>query len=75
MLCTISDFYTSNLVFQVQAVDLDSGENGEVRYELKKGHGDLFKVARKSGEISLKQNLEGHNQEYQLLIAAYDGGL
>ena len=54
---------------------MDSGENGEVRYELRKGHGDLFKVARRSGEISLKQNLEGHNQEYQLLIAAYDGGL
>lgn len=60
---------------QVQAVDLDSGENGEVRYELKKGHGELFRVARKTGEISLRQNLEGHSQEYELLIAAYDGGL
>lgn len=62
------------LVIQVHAVDMDSGDNGEVRYELKKGHGELFKVCRKTGEISLKQNLEGHNREYQLTIAAYDGG-
>lgn len=53
---------------------MDSGDNGEVRYELKKGHGELFRVSRKTGEISLKQNLEGHNREYQLMIAAYDGG-
>lgn len=59
----------------MQAVDLDSGENGDVRYELKKGHGELFRVGRKNGEISLRQNLEGHNQEYNLLIAAYDGGV
>lgn len=62
------------LAVQVHAIDMDSGDNGEVRYELKKGHGELFKVCRKTGEISLKQNLEGHNREYQLTIAAYDGG-
>ena len=45
-----------------------------MRYELIKGHGELFKVDRKSGEILLKQKLEGHNKEYQLIIAAYDGG-
>ena len=53
---------------------MDKGENGEVRYELIKGHGELFKVCRKTGEITLKQNLEGHNREYELIIAAYDGG-
>lgn len=53
---------------------MDSGDNGEVRYELKKGHGELFKVERKTGEISLKMKLDGHNHEYQLTIAAYDGG-
>jgi len=62
------------IIIQVHAIDMDSGDNGEVRYELKKGHGELFKVCRKTGEISLKQNLEGHNREYQLTIAAYDGG-
>lgn len=59
---------------QVHAVDLDFGENGEVRYELIRGHGELFKVCRKTGEISLKQSLEGHKKNFQLGIAAYDGG-
>lgn len=58
----------------MHAVDLDSGENGEVRYELMKGHGELFRVDRKTGEISLKQPLESHNKDYTLSIAAYDGG-
>ncbi|XP_052121154.1 fat-like cadherin-related tumor suppressor homolog isoform X3 [Frankliniella occidentalis] len=69
------DSQKGEVITKVQAVDLDSGENGEVRYELKKGHGELFRVSRKSGEIILRQNLEGHNQEYKLLIAAYDGGV
>lgn len=55
-------------------MDLDKGENGEVRYELIKGHGELFRVDRKTGDVTLKQMLEGHNKEYQLIIAAYDGG-
>lgn len=46
----------------------------QVRYELIKGHGELFRVSRKTGDIELKQSLEGHNKEYQLLVAAYDGG-
>lgn len=54
---------------------MDSGDNGEVRYEFKKGDGELFKVSRKTGEILLKQNSEGHNGEYHLTIAAYDGGI
>ncbi|XP_076387964.1 FAT atypical cadherin kugelei isoform X3 [Megachile rotundata] len=68
------DAQKGDVITKVHAVDMDSGDNGEVRYELKKGHGELFKVCRKTGEISLKQNLEGHNREYQLTIAAYDGG-
>ncbi|XP_054014590.1 fat-like cadherin-related tumor suppressor homolog isoform X2 [Hylaeus anthracinus] len=68
------DAQKGDVITKVHAVDMDSGGNGEVRYELKKGHGELFKVNRKTGEISLKQNLEGHNREYQLTIAAYDGG-
>ncbi|GLH14886.1 Fat-like cadherin-related tumor suppressor homolog [Gryllus bimaculatus] len=62
-------------ITKVHAVDMDKGENGEVRYELIKGHGELFKVCRKTGEVTLKQSLEGHNREYELIIAAYDGGI
>lgn len=64
-----------SIITKVHALDLDSYENGEVRYEMKKGHGELFKVDRKSGEVTLKQTLEGHNREYELLIGAYDGGI
>ena len=54
---------------------MDINENGEVRYEMKKGHGELFKVDRKTGEVILKQPLEGHNKDYELIISAFDGGL
>lgn len=53
---------------------MDAGENGEVRYELMRGHGELFKVERRTGEVVLKQSLEAQVREYQLSIAAYDGG-
>lgn len=68
------DDQKGQVITKVHAIDMDSMENGEVRYEMKRGHGELFKVCRKTGEISLKQNLEGHNKEYQLIIGAYDGG-
>ncbi|XP_033149615.1 fat-like cadherin-related tumor suppressor homolog [Drosophila busckii] len=63
------------VIAQVKAIDLDSSENGEVRYELKKGNGELFKIDRKSGELSIKQSIEGHNRKYDLTVAAYDGGI
>lgn len=64
-----------SLITKVHALDADSYENGEVRYEMKRGHGELFKVDRKTGEVTLKQTLEGHNRDFELLIAAYDGGI
>lgn len=63
-----------SVIAKVHAIDMDNYENGEVRYELIKGHGELFKVRRESGEIEIKQSLEGHNREYELVIAAYDKG-
>lgn len=64
-----------DFVTRVHAIDMDKDENGEVRYELAKGYGKLFKVCRKTGEITLKHNLEDHNSDYELIIAAYDGGI
>lgn len=64
-----------SVITKVHALDLDSFENGEVRYEMKRGHGELFKVERKTGEVTLKQSLEGHNRDYELIIGAYDGGI
>ncbi|KAG8324455.1 hypothetical protein J6590_091800, partial [Homalodisca vitripennis] len=69
------DAAKGDVITKVHAIDLDSGENGEVRYELMRGHGELFRVHRKTGEVILKQPLESQVREYQLSIAAYDGGM
>lgn len=69
------DAVRGSVITKVHALDADSYENGEVRYEMKRGHGELFKVDRKTGEVTLKQTLEGHNRDFELLIAAYDGGI
>lgn len=62
-------------VLRVRALDLDANDNGEVRYEMKRGHGELFRVDRRSGQITLKQTVDAHNQLYSLVIAAFDGGV
>ncbi|KAH9632152.1 hypothetical protein HF086_006586 [Spodoptera exigua] len=62
-------------VLRVRAVDRDANDNGEVRYEMKRGHGELFRVDRRSGQISLKQTLDAHSPLYWLDIAAFDGGV
>ena len=60
---------------QVHAVDNDEGPNGDIYYQLVKGNGELFRVGRKSGLITLRTDLtEDYNNEYTLTIAAYDGG-
>lgn len=63
---------------QVQAVDKDIGENGDIRYELVRGSGELFRIDRRTGEVLLRQSLEGQqhhsSSDYELVVAAYDGG-
>ena len=39
-----------------------------------RGSGELFRVDRRSGNILLRQTLDGHNTEFELMVAAYDGG-
>ncbi|XP_064544890.1 fat-like cadherin-related tumor suppressor homolog isoform X2 [Drosophila montana] len=68
-------FTKGTVIMKVKAIDLDSAENGEVRYELKKGNGELFKIDRKTGELSIKQSIEGHNRKYDLTVAACDGAV
>ncbi|KAG7305207.1 hypothetical protein JYU34_009245 [Plutella xylostella] len=62
-------------VIKVHAIDADDNDNGEVRYEMKRGHGELFHVDRRSGLVTLKQTLDSHRQAYDLVIAAFDGGI
>lgn len=57
-------------------MDKDVGENGDIRYELLRGSGELFRVDRRTGEILLRHVLEGQqgHSDYELVVAAYDGG-
>lgn len=64
-----------SIILNIKAIDLDSNENGEVRYEMKRGNGELFKIDRKSGDISLKQNIEKSEKNYEIVVAAYDNAL
>ena len=61
-------------IVKVHAVDQDVGNNGELFYQLVHGKGDLFRVGRKSGLVTLRNPLEDHKDEYKLTVAAYDGG-
>ncbi|XP_042145867.1 fat-like cadherin-related tumor suppressor homolog isoform X2 [Ixodes scapularis] len=64
-----------DLVRKVEANDLDLGENGRVRYQLREGDSELFHVNAVSGEITLRQPLGTHNTEYTLVVAAVDNGI
>ncbi len=56
-------------------MDADADENGELRFELARGSGEVFRVDRRTGQVLLRQPLAaGHNTEFELLVAAYDGG-
>jgi protocadherin Fat 1/2/3 len=68
------DAERDSTIVQVMAVDADEGTNGDIYYQLVKGNGELFRVGRKSGQITLRQSLESYNKEYRLTVAAYDGG-
>lgn len=61
-------------VLAVRAVDADVGDNGDVRYEMKRGHGELFRVDRRTGLVSLKQTPDSRDEPHRLVIAAFDGG-
>ena len=58
----------------MQATDFDADENREVRYELRRGNGELFQMNRVTGELRLRRELRGLKQDYELTVVAYDGG-
>lgn len=59
---------------KVTAIDIDDGANGEVRYELAKGNGGIFRVDRKSGEVIMKQSVQSTKDAFSIVITAYDRG-
>jgi protocadherin Fat 1/2/3 len=55
-------------------VDRDVGQNGEIRYELVRGDGDVFSVEARTGRMVLKRALGADRTSYEVVVAAYDGG-
>ena len=55
-------------------MDADLGENGQVRYDLLRGNGDLFAVDQLSGAITLRRSPRGLDTAFRLVVTAHDGG-
>ncbi|XP_054282044.1 fat-like cadherin-related tumor suppressor homolog [Macrosteles quadrilineatus] len=64
-----------DFVFKISATDLDTGENGEVRFELDQPGSEMFRIGRKSGEIRVKNLGLQTKREITVKITAYDGGI
>lgn len=66
----------SGYVLTVRAYDADTPPfNGQVRYFLKEGDADLFRINASTGEISLLRALDRETQsEYLLTLVAMDTG-
>lgn len=64
-------------ILKVHAYDADSPPfNNQVRYFIKEGDADLFKINASSGEISLLRTLDRETQdEYILSLVAMDTGI
>ncbi|CAG5033926.1 unnamed protein product [Parnassius apollo] len=68
------------LITTIKAIDEDTGENGRVSYYLKVdnqnvGETQEFSLDKDTGELRTKTFLDReHKAEYQLVIAAVDGG-
>ncbi|KAK2725567.1 cadherin-related tumor suppressor-like [Artemia franciscana] len=62
-------------VVTVQAFDADSYPFNKVRYLLKDGDSNLFKINTTSGEVTVHKALDREaKQQYQLSVIALDGG-
>ena len=58
---------------RVYAIDLDSGPNGTVAYELTAGDSSKFSIDRTSGDVQLTNNLPQSPVSYTLTVTARDG--
>ena len=59
----------------ISASDIDAGNNGTVRYMIKKDEHNAFQIDSTSGEIKTKRNLDRETEDkYELIIEAYDLG-
>lgn len=60
------------LVMYVRATDLDSSTNGLVTYELVSGGGDLYRLHRSTGALTLRRGAVLGDARYHLAVKATD---
>ncbi|XP_015194716.2 protocadherin Fat 4 [Lepisosteus oculatus] len=62
-------------VFQVEATDIDSGENSQISYSLIKGHIDMFALDPHTGVITTQEMFDFELQQvYKVIIKASNPG-
>ena len=66
---------TATTVFMANAVDKDSGTNGEIRYTISEDPDNYFNIDALTGELRLSANLDFESKkQYTVKIKAYDLG-
>uniref|UniRef100_A0A182PS26 Cadherin domain-containing protein n=1 Tax=Anopheles epiroticus TaxID=199890 RepID=A0A182PS26_9DIPT len=69
------NFPIDTVVERLQAVDLDTGINAEIRYRIQQGSFDDFAVDNRTGVVSIARKLDfDRRNTYQMEIVASDSG-
>ncbi|KAE9554056.1 hypothetical protein FO519_002752 [Halicephalobus sp. NKZ332] len=62
-------------IFEIKAVDSDSGENGKVFYKLRSsGNLSNFEIDSESGVITVARKLESKTKSWKITVIAFDAG-
>lgn len=69
---SVSPGSDGSIIMNVFARDADSSTNGLVTYEMVSGNGDLFKLHRSNGAISLRIPIANPEARYKLAVKATD---
>ena len=72
------DFAPGSVINRVQAVDMDEGENGDIRYSIISGDPEnLFTLNAKTGQLSLLRAVDESKDSYNytLVVMAKDSGV
>uniref|UniRef100_A0A182QKL0 Cadherin domain-containing protein n=1 Tax=Anopheles farauti TaxID=69004 RepID=A0A182QKL0_9DIPT len=69
------NFPIGTIVERLQAIDLDTGINAEIRYRIQQGSFDDFAIDNKTGIVSIARKLDfDRRNTYQMEIVASDAG-
>lgn len=63
-------------ILQVNATDLDTGVNAEIRYRIQQGSFDDFEINNRTGVVTITRKLDYDTRNtYQMEIVAADQGI